>query len=241
MDAFAAELKACLGRAHVHDTSPTVVLRSPVVHRPPNRLAGLAAFWAVAFLAVASVLAGMYLPGGDKKRAVAASTHSTKVATRRPASATAPKLVTVPVKAVAAYDPSPGDGTEDDGALSLATDGDPSTAWSTETYATAGFGNLKHGVGIVLDAGKNAAIGSLTLQSDTPGFRAEVLAGPSPDGTFRPVSKQATVGGRTTFPLTPRTRARYLLVWITSLAPGSGPKFRADVNRVTARGPLSQR
>ena len=239
MDAFATELEACLGHAHAHDASPTVVVRSPVIHRPPNRLAGLAAFWAVAVLAVLAALAGMFLPGGDKKK-VAAASHSTTVTTRRPASAVAPKLVTVPVKAVSAYDPPPGDGSEDDGALTLATDGDTSTAWSTETYATAGFGNLKHGVGIVLDAGRIAAIDSVTLRSDTPGFRARVLAGATPDGTFRPVSKQATVGSQTTFALSPGTRARYLLVWITALAPTSGPKFRADISGVTAREVVSR-
>jgi hypothetical protein len=68
---------------------------------------------------------------------------------------------------------------------------------------------------------------------------AEVRAGATPDGTFRPVSKQATVSGRTTIALTPGTHARYFLVWITALSPASGPKFRADISAVAARGPLS--
>jgi eukaryotic-like serine/threonine-protein kinase len=234
MNAFAAELESCLARAHGHDTAETVRIRTPVT-RPQNRAAGLAAFWAVALLAVLAALGGMFLPHGAKKKAVTTA-QTTTVATRHTAAA-APKPVPVPVKAVAAYDPPPGDGAEYDSVLSLATDGDASTAWSTETYATAAFGNLKDGVGIVVDAGKIATVDALTVHSDTPGFRAEVRVGPAADGPFRAVSQTETVGAATTFTLAHDTRARYFLLWITALPPSSGPKFHADVNEVTARGP----
>ena len=35
-----------------------------------------------------------------------------------------------------------------------ATDGRPSTSWETERYHSATFGNLKDGVGLVVDAGR---------------------------------------------------------------------------------------
>jgi len=233
MTAFATELESCLARARGHDTADTVVIRTPVT-RPQNRLAGLAAFWAVALLAVLAVLGGMFLPSGAKKKA---ATTTQKTVAARHTAAVAPKPIPVRLKAVSAYDPSPGDGVEYDSAVPLATDGDASTAWSTETYATAAFGNLKHGVGIVVDAGRIATVEALTVRSDTPGFRAEVRTGPAPDGPFRTVSQPETVGADTTIALAHGTRGRYFLLWITSLSPSSGPKFRADVGELTARGP----
>src|SRR5262249_31972991 len=110
------------------------------------------------------------------------------------------------------------------------------TAWSTESYATAAFGNLKHGVGIVFDAGRAASLGSLTVVTDTPGFLAQIQTGPAPTGPFQPASKPVTVGARTTLPLDAGTSARYVLLWITALPQSSRPRFHADVNEVTAKG-----
>src|SRR5262249_8587818 len=118
-----------------------------------------------------------------------------------------------------------------------ATDGNAGTAWSTEGYATAAFGNLKRGVGIVFDARRAVSLDSLTVQSDTPGFRAEVEAGPSATGPFDPVSRPAVIGARTTVALDRGTHARYVLLWITALPPASGPRFHADVSEVTANAP----
>ena len=52
------------------------------------------------------------------------------------------------------FDPE-GDGEpENDSDVPLAFDGDPSTAWSTLEYrGSPDFGNLKDGVGLLLDLG----------------------------------------------------------------------------------------
>jgi len=128
-----------------------------------------------------------------------------------------------------AYDPE-GDGQENDELVVNATDGDPATAWKTEHYSTAEFGNLKNGVGLVLDAGSPVRPSSLTVVSDTPGFTADVKAGPSSSCCFDTVSSSQTVGDRTTFHLTVETARRYFLLWITRLPDST---LRADVNEVT--------
>jgi serine/threonine-protein kinase len=232
MAAFAAELESSLGRSHRRDNGDTASIPVLPVRRE-NRLAGLASFWAVAAIAVLALLGGLFLPRGEKKKPPA---PAPKVAAKAPRKtvAAAPKLVSLRLTAVGAYDPAPGDGVEDNGTLSLATDGDPSTVWSTEGYATSAFGGLKHGVGLVLDAGRAVSPASLTVVTDTPGFVARIGAGSSPGGPFRTISGSRTVGARTTFAL--RTgRERYLLLWITALPTSPGPKFHADVAEVTAR------
>jgi hypothetical protein len=129
-----------------------------------------------------------------------------------------------------AYDPN-GDGQEHDEEVPNATDGNPSTFWETERYDSVDFGNLKDGVGIVLDAGRPVKLGALTIVSDTPGYVARIEAGASSNGPFDTVSASRTVGSRTKFTLSVDPAQRYYLVWITRLAPGYA---RTHVNEVAS-------
>jgi serine/threonine-protein kinase len=142
------------------------------------------------------------------------------------------RSVTVHLTAANAYDPE-GDGQEHDADVPKATDGDPTTSWETEDYhGSPTFGNLKDGVGIVLDAGRAVKLGALTIVSDTPGFVAEVKAGSSSSGPFpAAVSSSETVGSRRTFRLSVSSPLRYYLIWITRLAPGA---LRTHISEVTA-------
>ena len=123
----------------------------------------------------------------------------------------------VELKAVAAYDPPPGDGVERDDLLSAATDGSTSTFWQTEHYTTAQFGNLKPGVGLVVDAGKPVKLDSLKIETATSGFTALIKAGNSKGGPFTDVSAEQTVGDSATFTLHVPSAVRYYVVWITQL------------------------
>jgi hypothetical protein len=110
-----------------------------------------------------------------------------------------------------------------------ATDGNPSTDWYTQIYATPEFGNLKSGLGLVVDAGRSVKLGALTLHTPTPGFVAQVRAGSSPQGPFVDDSASQTVASATTFHLTGKT-AQYYVVWITRLPPGG----KAEISEITA-------
>ena len=85
----------------------------------------------------------------------------------------------------------------------------------------------------MLDADKPARLKSLAVQTDTPGFTAIVKAAASSTGPFQTISQQQTVQRRTTIALNQTATAQYYLLWITSLAPGTGPNFQAHVNVVT--------
>src|SRR4029079_16532630 len=136
-----------------------------------------------------------------------------------------------PVQLVAsnAYDPE-GDGQENDGLVANATDGNASTDWHTEHYRSAEFGNLKSGVGLVLDAGRAVSADSITIASSTPGYTADIKAGASSNGPFDTVSNPMGVGLRTTFQLSVDPARRYYLIWITKLP---GDTLRPAVNEVT--------
>jgi eukaryotic-like serine/threonine-protein kinase len=129
----------------------------------------------------------------------------------------------VRLTALSDYDPE-GDGTEHPEAVQRATDGDPATFWTTETYEAFS----KSGVGLILDAGEDMELERLEIVSDEPGFTAEIRASDNPNGGFVPFSETQEVGARTTFELAGGASYRYYLIWITD------PNTRAHVNEVRA-------
>ena len=111
------------------------------------------------------------------------------------------------------------------------TDRDPTTFWRTETYLNPFH---KPGVGLVLDLGAAVAAKKLRLSTDAPGFTAEILAGAAPTGPFSRVAAGRTTAVPTTvFKLTEASSSRYLVVWVTALAGGTG---EAHVNDVVVLG-----
>src|SRR5205807_1225486 len=175
----------------------------PIPARRPPRRSRRAAVTVLVVLLLALVGVGAYL----SQRTTGGSVGGTP-----PAAAG-----TVRLRAVASYDPPPGDGREGDNLLSRATDGNPGTYWETERYATAQFGNLKRGVGMVLEAAEGARLRSLTIQTGTPGFTAVVEAGDSASGPFTAVSSAQSVGQKTILSLSVPAARRYYLIWITML------------------------
>jgi hypothetical protein len=143
--------------------------------------------------------------------------------TRNEGSPGAAAVGRVKVAAIADYDPQ-GDGTEHPEAVPRATDGDPSTFWTTETYDSF----AKPGVGLILDAGKEVEIEHLQIVSDEPGFTAQILAGNNSSAGFVPYSEEQQIGSRTTLELAGGKSYRYYVIWITD------PNRRAHVNEVRA-------
>jgi hypothetical protein len=134
-----------------------------------------------------------------------------------------------PVKlaGIRAFDPE-GDKAENDDLAPDATDGDLATSWRTERYRSF----FKKGVGLVLDARRPVRLSRVVVRTDTPGFSAEIQAGPSPGGPFTAVSAVRQVNGTTAFPLRMAAPARYVVVWVVDLPDNSA----AEVNEVTAFG-----
>jgi tRNA A-37 threonylcarbamoyl transferase component Bud32 len=208
MDAFATELRRCLDELGDADTERTIVSGRPAV-QPPRRQAraGRGKLPLLLMLAGALLLAGVLaaiLIGRSPGKHHGTGGSAGSVALR--------------LQGVGDYDPQ-GTGGEHGYSAKNATDGNPSTYWDTEIYATQAFGNLKQGLGLVLQASTAAKLKTLTVDTTTPGFTAQVRAGDSPNGPFAPDSSVQTVQDGTTFTLN-GTKARYYALWITELPPG---------------------
>jgi hypothetical protein len=118
----------------------------------------------------------------------------------------------VRLQGIVAFDPE-GDNSEHDDEAGAATDGDPSTAWTTEQYQPGGF--TKEGVGLVLRAPRPAALGKMTVDGTGTPFNAVIEGSDSPNADFVPVSDHKDVSGSATFSIdTNGKRYRYYLVWL---------------------------
>jgi serine/threonine-protein kinase len=219
MDAFSAELAACLQEldrgageeATVYVPPPASPPRAP---RRRPRAAQLAVLL-VAVLAAAAIAA-----------AIIAWRHSQHHSPPAPPTSAA---ALVPLHGISGYDPYGNNRQESDASAPLATDGNPGTAWTTEHYYDHPLLN-KPGVGLLLDAAKQVHLSRLGISTGMPGFVAQIQAGDSPGGPFHDVSASKTVGPTTWFDLQNAT-ARYFVIWITRLGPGYAS---ANVNEVRA-------
>ena len=132
------------------------------------------------------------------------------------------------------YDPF-GDGDPDNpDEVPLSFDGDPATAWSTVTYrGSPAFGNLKDGIGIVYDLGSEQALAGLGV-SGTAGATVEVRVGDQAEGDLDSydVVTDGELGDSTELPFDEPVTTRYVLLWLTGLAPSDGG-FSAEVAEVT--------
>jgi putative peptidoglycan lipid II flippase len=129
------------------------------------------------------------------------------------------------------FDPSPpGDGREAPGAVGNAFDGDPTTAWETERYATPELGGLKPGVGLLVDLGAPTPITTVELGL-RPGTTVELRAADEVGlavADFPVVTTAAETGEVVRLDAGGRA-ARYWLVVLTRL-PAERGGFRGAVS-----------
>jgi hypothetical protein len=135
------------------------------------------------------------------------------------------------------FDPQ-GDGDPDNpGDVELAFDGDPSTSWSTYEYrGSPAFGNLKDGVGLLLDLGAAQDLASVTITGTTPGATVEVRTADSATTELDGFTSVAAgeLAAETELRFDEPVSAQYVLVWITGLVP-SGGGFSAGIAEVGVR------
>ena len=224
MDAFANELRRCRDEAGELDPDRTMITGMPAIAAPtparrrhaPRRSVGRAPLLlTLSGLVLLAIVAAAIVFGGSSigRR----HHHKTGVP------------VTASLRGVGNYDPTGNPDTHANTA-SAATDGNPSTDWYTQIYASSAFGGLKQGLGLVVDAGRAVKLRTMSVHTPTPGFTAQVKAGPTAHGPFTADSPTQTVGPSTTFHLN-GANARYYVVWITRLPAGG----KAEISEVSPR------
>ena len=153
--------------------------------------------------------------------------------------APAPSVRALKPVSATAFDPY-GDGQGENSSLApLAIDASRATSWHTQWYATARFGNLKPGTGLLLDMGRDVTITSArVLLGSASGADLQLRAGDAASSLakLRPVARAAGAGGNVRLRLAAPAHARYLLIWFTKLPPDTSGTFQADVYNVKVEG-----
>jgi hypothetical protein len=124
------------------------------------------------------------------------------------------------VAAIRSFDPEGDDGTENDEDAPMVVDGDGATSWRTSCYSSSAFGNLKSGVGLIVELAGPGALHELRVDSPSTGWSADVYvaaeAGPDLGAWGSPVTSGQAAGGTTSFELGD-AEGRFVLLWFTGL------------------------
>ncbi|MFF0725035.1 protein kinase family protein [Streptomyces sp. NPDC004134] len=145
-----------------------------------------------------------------------------------------------PVEIESARDFDPyGTGSESPSSVPAAFDSDPSSYWETKWYTSAVFGNLKEGVGLVLDLGEPKRVGSVkvSLIGDS---KLTAMATPQ-DTASMPTDLagfeefDAADGTNLTLKPTKPVVTQYVLLWLTEIPPSNEGNFRGKISDIQIR------
>ena len=219
-------------------TMPIPVIRDRR-RKVPSR--AVLAAGAVAVLA-AGATTGWVLTHGSAGTRPAAGASARPGVTARSASAHArphpPAQALTPV-GVVVFDPySHGQG-ENQQPIPLTADGGMAAVWSSQWYASADFGGLKPGMGLLVDMGQTMTISSVqVVLGKMPGADFQVRVGDTPTSLrdLRTAARVTDAGGPVVVRLTKPVRGRYVLIWFTKLPLDATGTFQVIVDGVSLRG-----
>jgi hypothetical protein len=236
------------------DEAPTEIF-GPIRTRERRTVKLTAAF--AAAIVIVLVVAGFEVTARLGHSAAPAASHPVTVVARTPAAATTSAAATPSASPSASPSPSPSpsatvpaqvlapvsasavgpDGAKGDDpvAAGYVIGHGSSTGWETDWYATADFGDLQTGTGLIIDMGHSVTIGKVTLAlGGVPGTDFELLAGNTT--TMSHMSRLAARSdgsGTVQLTLTKPVQARYLMIWLTKLPPDGDGRYMARIYHIT--------
>jgi len=154
-----------------------------------------------------------------------------------PSTASPVAVQTLTAASVAAFGPAGlGDG-DDQQRAALAIGGDRARPWISQWYATAQFGALKRGTGLLLDMGRPVTVASVRLSLVNSGADIQLRAGSKPVPAWLPaVARVSNAGGTAQLKPGAPVHVRYVLIWFTKLPPDNAGHYQAAVYRITVQG-----
>jgi hypothetical protein len=132
----------------------------------------------------------------------------------------------------------PGGTGDDPQNAHLAIDGMRGTAWRTDWYTSAQFGNLYSGTGLLLDMGRPVTVTGIRVTlGAAAGAHFQIRVGDQPNlGALRPVAGSAGPGGIVRLGLSHPTLGRYVLVWFTELPRDPAGTYQAAIYGIGVKG-----
>ncbi len=210
------------------------------VRRRRNVLIGVGAALAVivvALLVLGTVVSKIFgnLGGGLNKDELGLNAPSSS-ASSSVGSAPAGSIVK-PAKATVF---SPDGEADNPGQAGLAIDGDPATAWETDTYTDAvPFPSFKNGVGLMLQLPNPTVVGAVSLDVSSTGTKVEIRSSSTPtpsklEDTTVLTPATAVKPGHNTIAVKAGAPTSNLLVWISTLGTTDG-KSKTAISEITVQ------
>jgi len=153
------------------------------------------------------------------------------------------------IAAVSDFDPQGTDGGENPDEVPASHDGDPATAWTTSTYLSySELGNLKDGVGLLIDLGKEREVTGVDLTLTGGPTSLTVYADPgasAPPDTVDNLTALDKVATRSASPDAAVQESvtsddpvptRWLVVWLTDLPPNGEGDFEGSIAEMVVLG-----
>jgi hypothetical protein len=111
-------------------------------------------------------------------------------------------------------------------------------AWDSSWYATAEFGHMQSGTGILLDMGHAVTVNSVGLVLGTAaGADVQVRVGDAADlDSMSTAANMSNAHGTLHLPLSSPASARYVLIWFTRLPLHSPGKYQVSLYKATVDG-----
>jgi hypothetical protein len=132
-----------------------------------------------------------------------------------------------------------GAGQGDDPQLAhLAIDRSRGTAWTTDWYTSAHFGNLYQGTGLLIDMGRPVTVTSAQIWlGSAAGASFQLRVGSAPSLTaLPPVARAFGASGVVHLQLSKPAHGRYVLIWFTKLPLDPNGNFQASVYNIRLEG-----
>ncbi|MFI8367462.1 protein kinase family protein [Streptomyces sp. NPDC085466] len=218
---------------------PMVTQTLPVPPAPLESRTGKALKWAVGALLIAALGLGSWQIADRLLPRDNPTTNNPAPAPQAEKKPEPPKPLTI--ASAVDFDPFGDDGRESPTDVPKAYDGDPATYWQTMDYrGYSKFGNLKDGVGIILDLGKEQEVDSVDVSF--LGQTSVELRTAAPGTSSTPTSLDAfttqaeETGSQVALKPAKPVTTRYVLVWLTDLPASETGNYRGKVTEIKVMG-----
>lgn len=218
------------GTSHHDDSGSWAAVED---ERPGSSWLRLAALIAVVLVVLLAVLVGFHLGRSD-------SPEDAPEAASPPADGPRTGQVVAPA-GVQDFDPDDPNHEEKADLVPLAVDGDPSTAWETNTYFDGpALAPYRSGVGLLVDLGSEQEVGQVDVHLVGGPYDLQLLAAPEGAGVpadvsaLTPLDTRRGASGKVQLSGDEKAVTRYVVVWLTALPPVDGG-YRGGVTDLVVR------
>jgi serine/threonine-protein kinase len=182
----------------------------------------------IVLVALALIIVGVLVAGGGSVPVIGGGGGNN--------SPTATNAITL--TGASAFDPPPGDGSENDADAPNAIDGDPNTLWQTQGYNDPAI-KIKPGVGIYVTLAQAAKLKTLKVTSPTSGWAVQIYVADSkqPDlaSWGQPVAQKDGISSGTVSLDLGGHQGAAVLIWITNVgtSPDDSGRFHTQIAEVS--------